>query len=154
MAYHNGSVWPHDNALVAYGLARYGMGDLAARIWTGLFEAGRWFELQRMPELFCGFAREAGEGPTLYPVACAPQAWSAASVFLLFQACLGLSIDGRRAELTFTRPCLPPALGELRIHGLELGDATVDLQIVRHADDDVSVNVLRREGDARVTVRK
>jgi len=153
MAYHNGSVWPHDNALVAYGLARYGMEDLATRIWSGLFEAARWFDLHRMPELFCGFSQTPGEGPTLYPVACAPQAWAAGSVFLLFQAFLGLSISGPRAEVTFTRPHLPPALDELRIHDLELCGATVDLRIVRH-DDDVGVNVLRREGDVRITVRK
>lgn len=152
MAYHNGSVWPHDNALVAYGLGRYDMADLAARIWTGLFEAGRWFDLHRMPELFCGFPQDPGDGPTLYPVACAPQAWAAGSVFLLFQACLGVSISGPRGEVTFTRPHLPPALGELRIHELELCGATVDLQIVRH-EDGVSVNVLRREGDVRITVR-
>jgi glycogen debranching enzyme len=153
MAYHNGSIWPHDNALVAYGLARYGMKDLATQIWTGLFEASRWFELLRMPELFCGFARATGEGPTLYPVACAPQAWSAGSVFLLLQSCLGLSISGARSEVTFTRPRLPPALAELRIHELELCGASVDLQIVRHRDD-VEVNVLRREGDVRITVQK
>jgi glycogen debranching enzyme len=151
MAYHNGSVWPHDNALVAYGLARYGMGDLATRIWTGLFEAGHSFDLQRMPELFCGFRRDPGEGPILHPVACAPQAWSAGSVFLLFQACLGLSISGPRSEISFARPQLPPALAELRIRGLEVGGATVDLQIARQGDE-VGVDVLRREGDVRITV--
>src|SRR5262245_53899890 len=106
MSYHNGSVWPHDNALIALGLARYGLVHQALQGWDGMFEAGRCFELQRMPELFCGFARDAGESPILYPVACAPQAWSAASVFLLFQACLGLSINGTEARITFHRPRL------------------------------------------------
>jgi glycogen debranching enzyme len=153
MAYHNGSVWPHDNALIAQGLARYGLGDQALRIWTGLYEAGLYFDLYRMPELFCGFSQHPGEGPILYPVACAPQAWSAASVFLLFQACLGLGINGPEAQVFFTRPRLPAALGELRIHNLEVAGATVDLLLVCH-ERDVSVNVLRREGDVQIMVLK
>jgi hypothetical protein len=95
MAYHNGSVWPHGNSLIAQGLARDGLGDLALQIWTGMFEAGLYFDLHRMPELFCGFPQAPGKGPSLYPVACAPQSWSAASVFLLFQACLGEINAGR-----------------------------------------------------------
>ena len=153
MAYHNGSVWPHDNGLIAQGLARYGMGELALRIWTGMFEAGRYFDLHRMPELFCGFPQAPGEGLTLYPVACAPQSWSAASVFLLFQACLGLEINGPEAQIYFTRPHLPPSLGELRIHNLEVAGATVDLLLVRH-EQDVGVNVLRRDGDVQILVVK
>jgi glycogen debranching enzyme len=153
MAYHNGSVWPHDNGLIAQGLARYGMGDLALQIWTGMFEAGRYFDLHRMPELFCGFPQAPGEGPTLYPVACAPQSWSAASVFLLFQACLGLEINGPEAQIYFTRPHLPASLGELRIHNLEVAGATVDLLLVRH-EQDVGVNVLRRDGDVQILVVK
>ena len=104
MAYHNGSVWPHDNALIAQGLARYGLGEKALQILTGLFEAGQYFDLHRMPELFCGFPQDPGEGPILYPVACAPQAWAAASVLLLIQACLGLEINGPEAQIYFTRP--------------------------------------------------
>src|SRR5262249_27503072 len=91
MAYHNGSVWPHDNALIALGLARYGLAEEALAIWAGLFEAGLYFDLHRMPELFCGFPKDPGEGPVGYPVACSPQAWSAASVFLLFPACRALA---------------------------------------------------------------
>jgi glycogen debranching enzyme len=153
MAYHNGSVWPHDNALIAHGLARYGLVERALRIWTGQFEAGLYFDLHRMPELFCGFARHPGEGPVRYPVACAPQAWSAASVFLLFQACLGLTIDGAKAQVCFTRPCLPASLGELRIHNLQVAGASVDLLLVRH-DSDVGVNVLRREGEVQILTVK
>ena len=103
-----------------------------------------------MPELFCGFPQDPGEGPVLYPVACAPQAWSAASVFLLFQACLGLEINGPERQVCFTRPQLPASLGELRIHNLEVAGATVDLLLVRH-ENDVGVNVLRREGDVQIT---
>jgi glycogen debranching enzyme len=153
MGYHNGSVWPHDNALIALGLAHYGLADKALQIWTGLFEAGLYFDLHRMPELFCGFPQDPGEGPVLYPVACAPQAWSAASVFLLFQACLGLEIHGLEAQIRFTRPQLPASLGELRIHNLEVAGATVDLLLVRH-EQDVGVNVLRREGDVEILLAK
>jgi glycogen debranching enzyme len=153
MSYHNGSVWPHDNALIAYGLARYGRAEEALRLWTGLFEAGRYFDLHRMPELFCGFPQDAGEGPVSYPVACAPQAWSAASVFLLFQACLGLEMNGPEAQVSFTRPQLPDSVGELRIHNLAVGNGTLDLLLVRH-EDDVGVNVLRREGDVQILVVK
>jgi len=153
MAYHNGSVWPHDNALIAQGLARYGKGEEALRILTGLFEAGTHFEGQRMPELFCGFGRERGEGPVLYPVACSPQAWAAGSVFLLFQACLGLSISALDRQVRFVRPRLPEAVQELRIFGLEVAGSSVDLLLTRH-DYDVGVDVLRREGPLQVAVLK
>jgi glycogen debranching enzyme len=151
MSYHNGSVWPHDNALIAHGLARYGFGDLALQIWSGQFEAGMYFDLHRLPELFCGFPQDPGEGPIAYPVACAPQAWSAASVFLLFQACLGLTIDGPERRVYFTRPRLPASLGELRIHNLEVGETTVDL-LLRRREHDVGVDVLRRDGDVQFMV--
>jgi glycogen debranching enzyme len=151
MAYHNGSVWPHDNALIAQGFARYGLGDKALHILTGMFEAGLYFDLHRMPELFCGFAKNPGEGPILYPVACSPQAWSAASTFLLFQACLGLGINGPEAQVYFSHPRLPTFLAEMRIHNLEVAGATVDLLLVRH-EHDVGVKVLRREGDVQIMV--
>jgi glycogen debranching enzyme len=153
MAYHNGSVWPHDNALIALGLARYGLGGMAVQLWAGLFGAALYFDLHRMPELFCGFRQEPGEGPVPYPVACAPQAWSAASVFLLFQACLGLEINGPEARVCFSRPHLPAAVSELRIHNLEVAGGTVDLLLTRH-EHDVGVEVLRREGDVQVLVVK
>jgi len=151
MSYHNGSVWPHDNALIAQGLARYGLAEQVLQIWTGLFEAAMYLDLHRMPELFCGFPQDPGEGPVPYPVACAPQAWSAASVFLLLQASLGLQINAPEARVCFTRPQLPASLGELRIHNLEVAGATVDLLLVRH-EHDVGVNVLRREGDIQIFV--
>jgi glycogen debranching enzyme len=153
MSYHNGTIWPHDNALIAWGLARYGMADQALQIFNGLFEAGMYFDLHRMPELFCGFAQEPGDGPVLYPVACAPQAWAAASVFLLLQACLGLEIQARQPQICFTRPHLPASVDELRIHNLQVGEGTVDLLLTRH-DHDVGVNVLRREGDIEIILAK
>jgi glycogen debranching enzyme len=153
MGYHAGSVWPHDNALIALGMARYGLNRQALPVFSGLFEAGTYFDLNRMPELFCGFAREAGAAPVLYPVACAPQAWAAGSVFLLFQACLGLEIDAPRKTLRFRQPALPPAVDWVQIRDLVVGEATVDILLERH-ESDVGVNVLRREGTLRTVVEK
>lgn len=153
IGYHSGSVWPHDSAIAALGLARYGFADKALRILTGLFEAGLHFDMQRMPELFCGFQRQPDEAPVLYPVACSPQAWSAAAVFLLIQACLGLEISAVDSQISFTRPQLPLFLGELRIHNLQVGTSAVDL-VIAHQDRDVSVDVLRRDGDVQVLVIK
>jgi glycogen debranching enzyme len=123
------------------------------QIWKAQFEASLHFDLNRMPELFCGFPRDSSEGPIPYPVACSPQAWSAASVFLLFQACLGLEIDAPRAQIRFTRPRLPTSCHELRIHNLEVADAKVDLLLLRHKDD-VGVNVLHAEGNVQIIVEK
>ncbi len=107
MAYHNGSIWPHDTALVALGLARYGLKDPVVRLAEGLFAASQQFGLRRLPELFCGFPRLNGEPPTRYPTACAPQAWASASAFLIVQALLGLEVDGRRKRVTLRQPRLP-----------------------------------------------
>jgi glycogen debranching enzyme len=153
MSYHNGSVWPHDNALIAQGFARYGLKDAALKVLTGLFDASLFVELHRMPELFCGFVRRPGEGPTLYPVACAPQSWSAAAVFLLLQACLGLTIDGPQSRVSFSYPVLPESLPEVHIRNLRIGRARVDLQLERYGDD-VGVNVTKREGLVEVVVVK
>jgi glycogen debranching enzyme len=152
LGYHTGAVWPHDNALIAQGLARYGLADETLQIWTGLFNAGTHFDLHRMPELFCGFPREPGGGPVRHPVACAPQAWSAASVFLLLQACLGLEINAFDAEVRFTRPQLPAALENLQIRNLEVAGATVDLLLLRDGPI-VGVRELRRDGEVRIVVR-
>jgi glycogen debranching enzyme len=150
MAYHNGSVWPHDNALVAAGLANYGLKEAANKIMTGLFDASVFFDLHRLPELFCGFPRREGEGPTHYPAACAPQAWAAASVFLLVQACLGLSIDASRSTVTFASPLLPPFLEEIHIKQLKVGQASLDLVIDRVFR---GIGVERRAGDANIVIR-
>jgi glycogen debranching enzyme len=106
-----------------------------------------------LPELFCGFERRSDEGPTIYPVACAPQAWAAGAVFHLLHSALGLTVDGRRREVTFSHPLLPESVPELRITGLCLGDSTVDLLVENHPHD-TGVTVLRREGDVRVLVVK
>jgi glycogen debranching enzyme len=153
MSYHNGSVWPHDNALIAAGFARYGLKMEAAKILSGLFDASLFFDLHRLPELFCGFPRRPGESPTLYPVACSPQAWASGAVFLALQACLGLEVQGAERKLVFSNPLLPEFLQEVRIRGLRVADARIDLVLTRHAED-VGINVLHREGTVRVIVMK
>jgi len=151
MAYHNGSVWPHDNALIAYGMARYRLTKQANRVFTGLFEAAMYFDLHRMPELFCGFSREPGEGPVLYPVACAPQAWSAASVLLLCQACLGVQVNAEKKQVRFIRPSLPEFLSEIHIVHLQVGDSTIDIDVIRHGDD-VGITVRNATNDLAVAL--
>ncbi|MFA5517511.1 MAG: amylo-alpha-1,6-glucosidase [Desulfuromonadales bacterium] len=153
MSYHNGSVWPHDNALVAAGLAGYGHTAQAMRIMEGLYQTAIAMEMHRLPELFCGFRWRPGLGPILYPLSCAPQAWAAGAVFLLLQACLGLQIDARRKLLQFRYPALPGFLDELSIRQLRVGDASIDLSFRRYAED-VAITVLRREGAVEVTVVK
>jgi glycogen debranching enzyme len=153
MSYHNGSVWPHDNALIASGLARYGHTEQALKIMEGLFQTSIAMDLHRLPELFCGFRWRPGLGPILYPLSCAPQAWAAGAVFLLLQSSLGLSIDARRKSIRFTYPTLPPFLEEVSIANLKVGEASADLLIKRYGHD-VAINVLRREGSVEVVVVK
>jgi glycogen debranching enzyme len=151
MSYHNGSVWPHDNALIAAGMASYDMKSAALGVLTALFEASRFVDLHRLPELYCGFARRAGEGPTLYPVACAPQSWSAAAGFLVLQACLGLRVSGREKRIIFHQPILPEFLKEVRIGNLRVGEASVELLLQRHGQS-VGINLIDKKGDVEVVV--
>ena len=131
MSYHNGSVWPHDNALLAAGLARYGHTRTAARIFEALFDAWRAMDDARLPELLCGFERTQGEAPTRYPVACSPQAWASGAAFLLLQSALGLRVDADERQVHLTHPVLPAALDQLSVRGLGIGTAAVDLRIER-----------------------
>ncbi|MGH7853645.1 MAG: amylo-alpha-1,6-glucosidase [Candidatus Binatia bacterium] len=149
MSYHNGSVWPHDNAILAAGLANYGLKDAVNRIISGLFDASVFFDMHRMPELFCGFSRREGEGPTLYPAACAPQAWAAAAAFMMLQASLGLSVDGAASQVRFGSPMLPVFLDEIRIQNLRVGNASLDLVVDRSFR---GIGVERRDGDANIVI--
>jgi glycogen debranching enzyme len=132
MGYHTGAVWPHDNALIAQGLARCGFADEAMRLQQAMFDASAHFDRQRMPELFCGFARAAGAGPVPHALACAPQAWAAGSVLLLLQTGLGLRVEGGQRRIVLSDPRLPFGVKELAVHGLPVGDGRVDLRMVRH----------------------
>ena len=153
MSYHNGSVWPHDNAIIAAGLARYGFTADASRVFGGMFGLSQVVDLHRLPELICGFHRRPGQSPTLYPVACAPQAWAAGAVYLLVQACLGLRVDTRARRVSFTHAVMPEEIDWLRIVNLSVGSGSVDLLMTRHPFD-VGVTVLRREGDVVIAAEK
>ncbi len=149
MSYHNGSIWPHDNALIALGLARLGLRAETARLFEGMEASADAMDLKRLPELFCGFPRRPGQGPTSYPVACAPQAWAAATLPAFVQASLGLSFDPGARAVRFDRPDLPAFLDSLTLHDLPLGDARVSVQISR-TPGEVSVGVIGRRGDIHV----
>jgi glycogen debranching enzyme len=151
MSYHNGSVWPHDNALIALGLSRYGLMRGASAIFEGLFGAASHMEMMRFPELFCGFPRRRGTAPTLYPVACAPQAWASVVPFALLQACLGLRVSRATRELRFYNPQLPAFLEDLHINDLELADARVNLRLRRRGAN-TEVAIVSRKGDVAIKI--
>ena len=130
MAYHNGSVWPHDNALCARGLARYGNKQAAVRLLQALFEAAVSFDM-RLPELFCGFTRQRGEPPTAYPVACLPQAWAAGAPFMMLEACLGVTVDAVRGEVRIDQPALPEGIDWLELRNLRVGEGSVTITFRR-----------------------
>ncbi len=151
MSYHNGSVWPHDNALIAAGVAESPSKELAVRILSAQLDAATYFESARLPELFCGFRRREGKAPTSYPVACSPQAWSAAAVFAMLQACLGLTIDAAARQIAFRHPQLPPRVERVSIRNLMVGDSAVDLVLHRYTGA-VGLNVERRSGKVDVAI--
>ena len=151
MSYHDGSIWPHDNALIALGFAHYGLKQSVEHLFKGLFDAATYMDLRRLPELFCGFRREKQRGPTLYPVACAPQAWASATPFTLLEAALGLEFDVARGEIRLRNPHLPAFLNEVVLRDLSLGRSSVDLRVRRHGDE-VSLEVLRTRGQIQVSI--
>jgi glycogen debranching enzyme len=130
MSYHNGSVWPHDTALCAAGMANYGNRGAAAHLLSQLFAASMHFDT-RLPELYCGFRRRAGEPPVGYPVACLPQAWSSGAAFMLLQACLGISIDATNRVIHIDRPELPSEIERLAVRDLAIDDARISLLFER-----------------------
>lgn len=153
MSYHNGSVWPHDNALIAFGCKDAPEKDLPLRILTSLLDLSLFADLHRLPELICGFARHAGKGPTLYPVACAPQAWAAGAVFMTLQACLGLSILARESKIHLYHSALPASLRRVEIRNLRVGTASLDLAFERYSDS-VGINILRRTGNIEILAQR
>ncbi|EJZ18507.1 amylo-alpha-1,6-glucosidase (plasmid) [Rhizobium sp. Pop5] len=149
MSYHNGSVWPHDNAMIASGLARYGYRAEASRILEGLFAASTYLDLRRLPELFCGLPRQRAQGPTFYPVACSPQAWAAAAPLLLLQSCLGLDFEPNARIISFDEPQLPSFLDEVMLRHLRVGNGWADVAI-RRSGRSVVVDTVGRQGEVRV----
>jgi glycogen debranching enzyme len=152
MSYHNGSVWPHDNAIIAAGLGHYGYRQEAARVLVGLLDVSGFVDLHRLPELFCGLERRSGERPTAYPVACSPQTWAAAAIYLLLQACLGIEVSAVDKQIVFEKPFLPPQIPDLTIRGLKAGEGSIDLVLKRQANT-VGVDVLGNTTGFQVIIR-
>jgi glycogen debranching enzyme len=151
LAYHLGTVWPHDNSLIAAGFKRYGLDEAALRIFRGLMDAAMHFEAGRLPELFGGFAREDYGIPVSYPVACQPQAWSAGAMPYLLTTLLGLEPDGFEYRLRIVRPKLPQGVNRVEVHGLEVGKSRIDLLFERDGDQ-VAVRVPKVTGELEVVV--
>jgi len=151
MSYHNGSVWPHDNAIATLGLARAGDNAGVIKVLEGLFDASEQLNTSSLPELFCGFRREAGLGPVPYPVACYPQAWSAASIFMALQATLGMRVLGFERRVVFDAHLIPSWLDWLSIDGLRVGDGSISV-VLRRSPNGAAIEVKEKSGGVRVEV--
>jgi glycogen debranching enzyme len=153
MSYHNGSIWPHDNAIIALGLANYGFKRRAAALFEAMGATASQMELRRLPELFCGFRRSRGHAPTLYPVACAPQAWASAAPLAMLQACLGLTFEPAQKRVILRDPVLPAFLDTIVLRNLEVGDASIDFQLRRRdGGGPLSLQVLRNDHQVEVSI--
>ncbi|MGZ8635498.1 MAG: amylo-alpha-1,6-glucosidase [Actinomycetota bacterium] len=153
MSYHNGSVWPHDNALIAAGLKRYRFARSTNRVATALFDAAVQADYLRLPELFCGFTRRTPNRPVSYPIACSPQAWAAGSPYLMLQAILGISARAHENLLTVNQPHLPTWLNTVEVRNLVVGDSRISL-VFRREGEITSFSLLSREGDVRVVMEE
>lgn len=153
MSYHNGSVWPHDNALIAAGLKRYGFARSTNRVATALFDAAVQADYLRLPELFCGFTRRTPNRPVSYPIACSPQAWAAGSPYLMLQAMLGISARAHQNLLTVNQPHLPTWLNTVEVRNLSVGESRISL-VFRREGEITSFSLLEREGDVRVVMEE
>jgi glycogen debranching enzyme len=147
MSYHNGSVWPHDNALIVMGMAHYGLGANALPVVEAAHAAASGADFNRLPELYCGMNRDGAGKPVSYPVSCSPQAWASGALFLMLQGVLGILPDAPAGMLHIRNPVLPSFLQKLTITGLNVGSATISLQFARHASRTL-VNVLAVESSA------
>lgn len=150
LSYHNGTVWPHDNSLIAMGFSNYGMQKLAAQVFAGTYDACRQFRHYRLPELFCGMGRGEGSLVVSYPVSCSPQAWASGALFLLLRASLGLYPDAPGRMLRIVNPQLPPFVNELTLEGLRVGSTRVTLRFERRGEG-TSAAVREMQGEALVT---
>lgn len=152
MSYHNGSVWPHDNALSALGLSNYGLKDECEKVFTGIFEASLFMEFHRLPELFCGFHRREGSAPTLYPVACSPQTWASGALLLFLQASLGIEFTAAEKKIVFREPTLPRFLSHIQVTNFAVTPKkTVDLFIRRYGKG-VTIEVLKKPADVTIQI--
>jgi glycogen debranching enzyme len=151
MSYHNGSIWPHDNGIIAMGFGRYGLKQPLLKVLSGLFDAMLLSEINGVPELFCGFPRRKGVGPTSYPVACLPQAWSSAAIFAMLGAALGITFDAEAGRVLFIRPTLPDWIDELCLTNLRLRDSAADI-VLRRSRDTAALYVTRRDGPIEIVL--
>jgi glycogen debranching enzyme len=141
IGYHLGTVWPHDNSIIAAGFRRYGFNNEAVQVLDGILEAARHFEHYRLPEVFAGFSRAQFPVPVRYPVACHPQAWAAGSVPFLVTSLLGLVPDAFNRRLQIDRPILPKHVNELEFRRLKIGGGSVDLHFRRTREETAQVTV-------------
>lgn len=146
MGYHTGSIWPHDNAIAAAGLASYGQKEKVLQIFDALFQAARQFPARRLPELYCGFSRDTNPSVVAYPSACSPQIWAAGAPFLCLSAVLGLDIDVPKRTISLSNPDLPLGIDRLDIDGLRVDGSIVDLRFVRDSGGDTHLEVRRAPG--------
>jgi glycogen debranching enzyme len=152
LSYHNGSIWPPDNAIIAAGMARYDFREFAGRILMSLLDLSSSVELQRLPGLFSGVDRRAGQGPTLYSVAYSPQAWAAGAVFMFLQACLGITIAAKNRRAAFDRPFLPQRIPQLSSRDLRIEDCRLSLFMERNSGP-VRIHVVEKHGEVDVVVK-
>ncbi len=153
MSYHNGSIWPHDNAIIGAGLKRYGFAKATNRLATAMFEMAVTVDDMRLPELFCGFTRRSPNRPVAYPVACSPQAWAAGAPFLLLQAMLGISADAPANTINVNKPHLPGWLNTVELHDLRVGCSTVSIVFQRQGEM-TGFSLLDKDGDVRVLMEE
>lgn len=149
--YHNGGVWPHDNALIVAGMKHYGFEAEAERVTNAIIEAAFHFPLERLPELFCGYSKRRHATPVAYPTACQPQAWSSASVPSMLATLVGLEPDALAGTLVVRKPRLPWTVPDLEMRGVKVGDSSIDLTF-RRRQEFTEVSVDRVQGDCRVVV--
>jgi glycogen debranching enzyme len=151
MSYHNGSIWPHDNSFIALGLSRYGFQEHLDKVFEATLAAASYMDLRRLPELYCGFRKRRGAGPTLYPVACSPQAWASGSLLLMIQAALGIEFEPLSGEIRFRNPRLPPSFHEIVLRNVGLNGAAVDIEL-RRSGAHVSMRVLDARGAIHISM--
>lgn len=153
MSYHNGSIWPHDNALIALGLSAYGLQDHVLKVMESLFRASLYIDLQRMPELYCGFDKRKNIGPTAYPVACSPQAWAVGAVFMLLQACLRIEINAPTKTITFEDITIPEYLDQIFLTNLKLGNEEASL-IINRSQFGAGFKVVKKPESWKIIIKK
>ena len=152
VSYHNGSIWPHDNAMIAYGLAFCKHKEDAARIFSNLFDAGIAFGDNRLPELFCGFYREKNAPPVSYPVSCVPQAWASGCLFQMLEACTGIDVDGASGSVSLKGAFVPNFINNVYIKSLSTGSGTADIELKR-IEGGISVSRFRAKGPVKLRVQ-